>query len=59
MSVATRIAGTVENDWRRLTRQLQNVARPCEPILPAIVSPKLAAWFEREGIPYVVAEGLH
>ena len=58
MSVATRIAGTTEDDWRRLTRQLKNVARPCEPIPIATVSPKLAEWFERNGIPYVVAEGV-
>ena len=59
MSVATRIAGTVERDWQRLTRQLQNAARPSEPIQPTIINPKHADWFEREGIPYVVAEGLH
>ena len=59
MSVATRIAGTTEKDWRRLTRQLQDIARPAEPIPPTVIHPKHADWFEREGIPYVVAEGIH
>ena len=59
MSVATRIAGTVESDWRRLTRQLQDLARPNEPIMPTVINPKYVDWFEREGIPCVAAEVLH
>jgi len=55
MSVATRIAGTVEKDWKRLTSQLRYRAFP-EPIQPVIVNSKYADWFEREGIPHTVAE---